>query len=252
MEILPRGFPKPVCRQPPPGKCIRIQPRPCKVQCEILPSDGKIAMRMAGSSPRGGATGTGAQGDGCGAKGISGVRRKAEDVFGPGAGCGCWDVLCCVGSAQGDALPLGKAEWEPWGGKGFGSRNQSCFMLSGGCMGCLKDPRVGFQGVAAQPCSGLGKNLIAPCPERLRSHSSPQHPLSQKLLGCERGDLFVALKPRLSEKVMTSPYKNNAEKPIYGITPIKKNTRQQQTQTTCQRAGLDSWFQRPVLTPGDR
>lgn len=51
-----------MCRQPLPGKCIRVQHHPCRMQCVILPSDGKIAMRIAGSSLWEGVTGTGVKG----------------------------------------------------------------------------------------------------------------------------------------------------------------------------------------------
>ena len=48
--------------------------------------------------------------------------------------------------------------------------------------------------------------------------------------------LLAALKPCLSETVMTSPYKNNLEKLIHGITPTKKNTKPNQNQM------LNSWL----------
>jgi len=79
-------------------------------------------------------------------------------------------------------------------------------------VGCLKDPRVGFKDVVAQSCLVLGNNLIALCPRASVVLQQPRHPLSWKLLRCERGSLVAALKPHSCEKVMTSTYKNNPEK----------------------------------------
>lgn len=130
----------------------------------------------------------------------------------------------------GDALPVGHVGVKD---PSHGAGPVLCFR---GVQGLSEAPRVGFGDITAQPCSGLGDTPIAPCPRASGVPKQPRHPLSWKLLGRDQGDLLAALKPRFSEKVTTSPYKNNPEEPMRAITTIKNPTRQK-TQTKTKPKG---------------
>lgn len=130
----------------------------------------------------------------------------------------------------GDALPVGHVDVKD---SSHGAGPVLCFR---GMQGLSEAPGVGFGDIAAQPCLGLGDTPIAPCPRASGAPKQPPHPLTWKFRGHDQGDLLAALKLRFSEKVTTSPYKNNPEEPMCGITTIKNPTRQK-TQTKTKAKG---------------